>query len=69
MKTLRFALAISALVAGVLLSSMVSLAKPEFTKKERKACIHCHQTAAGGKDLNNAGKYYKEHKSLEGYKK
>jgi hypothetical protein len=43
-------------------------AKPEYTKKEGKACTYCH-TKAGSKDLNDAGKYYKEHNhSLEGYK-
>jgi len=43
-------------------------AKPEYSKKEGKACTYCH-TKAGSKELNDAGKYYKEHNhSLEGYK-
>ena len=43
-------------------------AKPEFSKKESKACTYCH-VKTGDKELNEAGKYYKEHTfSLEGYK-
>jgi hypothetical protein len=39
---------------------------PEYTKKENKPCLYCH-TAVGKPDLNDAGKYYKTHKTLEGY--
>jgi hypothetical protein len=39
---------------------------PEYTKKENKACVYCH-TAVGKPDLNDAGKYYKAHHTLEGY--
>lgn len=43
-------------------------AKPEFAKKESKACTYCH-VKLGAKELNERGKYYKEHGfSLEGYK-
>jgi hypothetical protein len=42
--------------------------KPEYAKKESKACIFCH-VKLGSKELNDAGKYYKEHDhSLKGYK-
>jgi hypothetical protein len=40
---------------------------PEYSKKEDKACTFCHPSV-GKPDLNDAGKYYKEHHSLEGYK-
>ena len=43
------------------------LATPEYTKKENKACTYCH-TAVGKPDLNDAGKYYKDHHTLDGYK-
>ena len=44
------------------------LATPEYTKKENKPCTYCHP-AVGKPDLNDAGKYYKDHNhSLEGYK-
>jgi hypothetical protein len=43
------------------------MATPEYTKKENKACTYCH-TAVGKPDLNDAGRYYKEHHTLDGYK-
>ena len=43
-------------------------AKPEYAKKEGKSCTFCH-VKMGSKELNDAGKYYKEHDhSLKGYK-
>lgn len=55
--------------AGMLLLSVNSAAKPEFTKKEKKPCTYCHTDAkAKPKELTDAGKYYSAHKnSLEGY--
>ena len=53
---------------GLLINSSMSFAKPEDTKATKKACNFCHVTPKGGKDLTDAGKYYKDHnKSLEGY--
>jgi hypothetical protein len=43
------------------------MATPEYTKKENKPCTYCHP-AVGKPDLNDAGRYYKEHHTLEGYK-
>ena len=40
---------------------------PEYTKKENKPCTFCHP-AVGKPDLNDVGKYYKEHHTLEGYR-
>jgi len=62
-KILR-ALAITGSVTVLLLP--FALATPEYTKKENKACVYCH-TAVGKPDLNDAGKYYKAHHTLEGY--
>ena len=43
-------------------------AKPEYAKKEKKACTCCHP-AGKMKELTDAGKYYKEHNhSLDDYK-
>ena len=65
MKLLRVALAV-AVFTGSLLT--LATAKLEYSKKEGKNCIFCH-VKMGAKELNDAGKYYKEHKhSLEGYK-
>ena len=44
------------------------MGKPEYAKKEGKACTFCHP-AGKMKELTPAGQYYKDHKhSLEGYK-
>lgn len=65
MKLLRIMLA-ALIISGSFLPYMT--AKPEYSKKEGKACVFCH-TKMGSKELNEAGKYYKEHNhSLEGYK-
>lgn len=52
-----------ALLAGLSLLSTAAFATPAIAKKEAKKCTVCH-TAMGKKDLNDAGKYYKEHKKL-----
>jgi hypothetical protein len=43
-----------------------ALATPEFAKKESKQCVYCH-TSVGKPDLNDAGRYYKMHRTLEGF--
>jgi hypothetical protein len=65
MRLLKVLIAIS-ISCGFLLT--LATAKPEYAKKEGKACTFCH-VKMGSKDLNDAGKYYKAHNhSLEGYK-
>jgi hypothetical protein len=63
-KKLLRALAITGSVA--LLFVPFAVGTPEYTKKENKSCVYCH-TAVGKPDLNDAGKYYKMHRTLEGY--
>ena len=64
---LKYIIPTLVLSSFVLLNTSVSYAKPEYSKKEKKGCTFCH-VKAGSKELNDAGKYYKEHKfSLEGY--
>ncbi len=50
---------------GILISSGVSYAKPEYTKKEKKGCVTCH-TSATSKELNDVGKCYKGSHTLDG---
>jgi len=65
MKLLK-ALFAAAVLSGMLMS--LATGKPEYAKKEGKNCVYCH-VKMGSKELNDAGKYYKEHNhSLEGYK-
>jgi hypothetical protein len=40
------------------------LGKPEYTKKEGKACITCH-VKNGSKELNDVGKCYAKSHSLK----
>jgi hypothetical protein len=58
------ALAITGAVA--ILFAPFAVGTPEYAKKENRQCVYCH-TAIGKPDLNEAGKYYKDHKTLEGY--
>jgi len=68
MRTFKIAVPVAILMAGLFVSTSLSFGKAEYTKKEKKGCSYCHVTAAS-KELNEAGKYYKEHNhSLEGYK-
>ncbi len=67
MKTMKLILPLGTLLVGLLLNVNMSTAKPEYTKKEKKPCTTSHVTAKS-KELNDAGKYYEKHKSLEGYK-
>ena len=58
------------ITASIVRACLLSLAKakPECAKKEGKPCNFCH-VKMGSKELNDAGKDYKEHnQSLEGYK-
>lgn len=68
MRTLKFAVPAAILILGAMASTTASFAKPEYSKKEKKTCTFCH-VKMGSKDLNDAGKYYKDHDhSLEVYK-
>jgi hypothetical protein len=68
MSHLKLILPAAIVLAGFLVCSTASYGKPEFTKSTKKACTYCHVDAAKTpKDLKDPGKYYQEHKSLDGY--
>jgi hypothetical protein len=47
-------------------SAASGVAKPEYSRRTKKECSFCH--FAGSSNLNDAGKYYLDHKySLQGY--
>jgi cytochrome c551/c552 len=71
MKFIKFVLPVLVLAGGLAVCTVNSFGKAEYTKKEKKGCTFCHQSAKpkDGKDLTEAGKYYEKNKSLEGYKK
>jgi hypothetical protein len=53
---------------GILMTLPLGMSKPEYSKKEGKACTFCHP-AGKMKELTPAGQYYKDHNhSLDGYK-
>ena len=61
-------------LGGFLVCSTASYGKQEYTKQTKKACSFCHTVAVPknadqAKGLTDAGKYFAEHKSLDGYKK
>jgi hypothetical protein len=66
LKRIVFFIGVPVLLGWILASP--SLATKEIAKTEKKGCITCH-VKANEKELNDAGKYYMEHKTLEGYKK
>lgn len=68
MSHLKLTLPAVILLGGFLLCSTVSFGKPEYTKATKKACAYCHvDSKANPKALTEPGKYYGEHKSLDGY--
>jgi 4-hydroxy-L-threonine phosphate dehydrogenase PdxA len=72
MSVLKFVAPAVVLAAGVMFSSSTSYAKKEYMVATKKACKYCHVNAMATdpvkqKELTDAGKYYKEHKSFDGY--
>ena len=57
------ALLVGGLVAG---SALRSRATVEYAKKEKTKCTTCH-VQMGAKELNAAGRYYAQHKTLAGF--
>jgi hypothetical protein len=71
MRAFKSLLPAALLGAGILLCVTSSYGTQEFAKKEKKQCTFCHGKMEAKenmkKNLNDAGKYYQSHKSLEGY--
>ena len=68
MRKLKYAVPVFFFVGGLISTTALSYGKAEYTKKEKKACVFCHVKATPKEaPLNEAGKYYKEKKTLEGY--
>lgn len=73
MSRLKLILPAVILLGGFLVCSTATYGKQEYTKSTKKACVYCHVKVTPDKDamsknLTDAGKYYHEHKSLDGYK-
>lgn len=62
----RLPIPIAILLGGLWINTIPLRAVPEYTDKEKEECAFCHPFG----DLfalNDAGKYYAEHHSFEGY--
>ena len=64
MRILQILIPAGILVSSLFLTAALSVAKPEYTKKEKKGCTTCH-VAVAKKDLNDVGKCYETKKALD----
>ncbi len=62
----EFLLAVAVSVVAVILLSPGVYGTPEIAEREDRSCLVCH-TALGRAELNDAGKYYGERRTLDGY--
>jgi hypothetical protein len=68
MSHLKVTLPAIILAGGFLVCSTTSYGKAEYVKTTKKAWPYCHvDSKAKPKELTAAGKYFSEHKSLDGY--
>ena len=68
MRILKLVAPAVVVTAGLFMSSALSFAKPADTKKTGQKCTVCHTSAKGGKEaLTDAGKFYQQKGTLEGY--
>ena len=69
MRQLKIIVPAVVLLGGFLACTTASYGKAEYTKSTKKACAYCHVDAQKApKDLKDAGKFFQEHKTLDGYK-
>jgi hypothetical protein len=62
------------LMGGVLICTTASYGNKDAATATKKPCTFCHEKVSADKDamtknLNDAGKYFKEKKTLDGYTK
>ena len=72
MSRLKLIVPAALVLGGFLVCSTASFGKSEYSKATKKSCTTCHEKvvtdkAAMAKNLTDAGKYYAEHKSLDGF--
>jgi hypothetical protein len=66
-RAIRLVLPAATLLVAFFAANGLVFANKEMAKKEKKACITCHEKGTPTKDnLNNVGKYYKAKKTLDG---
>ena len=52
---------------GMLCLQQTSTANPDFTKRTGKKCVYCHVGSWDSGKYTEAGQYFKEHRSFQGY--
>jgi hypothetical protein len=68
MSQIKVILPAAVVLSGLLFCTTASYAKKEYTPQTKKACTYCHVDAVKApKEMKAPGKYYQEHKSLDGY--
>lgn len=67
MRSLKAFFTLVSVVGTIASFSSLNFSKPIDSKKTGKSCTYCH-TKYGSKELTEAGKYYKEKGTLDGYK-
>jgi hypothetical protein len=73
MSRLKLVLPAAILVGGFLICTTASYGTAAYASQTKQKCVYCHTQAMPKKgdpkatDLTDAGKYFKEHKSLDGY--
>jgi hypothetical protein len=70
--SLKTVLPTAILAGGFLFCTTASYGTAEYARSTKKSCTFCHGTVTGDKDamkanLTDAGKYYKDKKTLAGY--
>jgi len=66
MSWIKFAVPAGVLVTASLWSTIPAAAKPEYTRRLKQSCEVCHPPDS--RALNEAGEYFRDHRSLDGYK-
>ena len=64
LKAFFVAVSIAGVAAAVFAAGVYGM--PEIAEVEDRSCVTCH-TALGRAELNDAGQYYEQHRTLEGY--
>jgi len=54
------------LALGLLLKPTPGSARPDYTRRTKQECRYCHPP--GGWFLTDAGKYFEQHRTLNGYR-
>jgi hypothetical protein len=73
MPHLKLIVPVAIVLGGFMVCTTATYGKAEYTKATKKSCLYCHKTSEPAKkdvmnaNLTDAGKYYKEKKSLDGY--